>query len=152
MGFIRRSHVWFRTQFTVPDGFDSRTYYWMLLDAFDREDTWVYLDGELVFKQVAAEMAHGTPVLSGVMQWPVMLAARKLLEPGGIYEMALRVRYRDRADGRRLQPVSLISSNLPPMTHGGSFPDAYPRLRPGAAPRLAGCNRGTPAPARQALR
>ena len=118
--------VWFRTQFTVPDGFDSRTYYWMLLDAFDREDTWVYLDGELVFKQVAAEMAHGTPVLSGVMQWPVMLAARKLLEPGGTYEMALRVHYRHRADGRLLQPVSLISSNLPPMTHGGSFPDAYP--------------------------
>ena len=118
--------VWFRTRFTVPEGFDSRTYYWLLLDAFDREDTWVYLDGELVFKQVAAEMANGTPVLSGLFQWPVMLGARELLEPDASYEIALRVHYRHRADGRRWMPVSLISSNLPPMTHGGKFPDAYP--------------------------
>jgi len=120
-----KGDVWFRTRCSVPEGFDSRTYYWLLLDAFDREDTWIYLDGKLVFKQVAAEMYRPLPVLSGVGQWPVMLTARKLLEPGTSYELVMRVRYRDRADGRRWKPVSLISSNLAPFTAGG-FPKKYP--------------------------
>jgi len=116
--------VWFRTRFTVPEDFDSRTYYWLLLDADDREDTWIYLDGRLVFRQVASQMKK--PVLSGVMQWPVMVAARKLLLPGASHEMVMRVHYRDRADGRRFRPVSLISSSLAPLTHGGQFPESYP--------------------------
>ena len=120
-----KGDVWLRTRCTVPEGFDSRTYFWLLLDAFDREDMWVYLDGKEVFKQVAAEMSRPLPVLSGVMQWPVMLSARKLLEPGKSYEFVMRVHYRGRADGRRWKPVTLISSNLAPMTAGG-FPKEYP--------------------------
>ncbi len=121
-----KGDVWFRTRCTVPEGFDSRTYYWLLLDAFDREDTWVYLDGKAVFRQVAGEEYRPLPVLSGIMQWPVMVAARGLLEPGTTHDLVIRVHYRDRADGRRWRPVSLVSSNLPPLTHGGGFPDAYP--------------------------
>lgn len=121
-----KGDVWFRTRCSVPDGFDSRTYYWLLLDAFDREDTWVYLDGKPVFRQVASEEYRPLPVLSGIMQWPVMLAARKLFEPGTTHELVIRVHYRDRADRRLWRPVSLVSSNLPPLTHGGGFPDAYP--------------------------
>ena len=60
------------------------------------------------------------------MQWPVMLAARKLFEPGTTHELVIRVHYRDRADRRLWRPVSLVSSNLPPLTHGGGFPGAYP--------------------------
>ena len=121
-----KGDVWFRTRCSVRAGFDSRTYYWMLLDAFDREDTWVYLDGKLVFRQMAAEIKNNSPALSGVMQWPVMLAARELLQPGNSYDLVLRVRYRDRADRRCLRPVSLISSQLAPLTHGGHIPKTYP--------------------------
>ena len=119
-----RGDVWFRAGCAVPVRFDSRKHYWLLLDADDREDTWVYVDGKLAFKQVAAE--RKVPVLSGVGNWPVMLAARGLLTPGTSHELVLRVRYRDRADGRRWRPVSLISTNLVPLTHGGKFPDAQP--------------------------
>ena len=118
-----KGYVWFRTRFSVPEGFDSRVHYWLLLDAFDREDVWVYVDWKLAFKQVATEMKK--PVLSGVMQWPVMVAARKLLEPGKSYYLTFLVHYRDRADGRRWKPVSLISSNVPPLTCG-SFPKEHP--------------------------
>ncbi len=107
-----KGDVWFRVHFTVPEGFDSRTDYWMLLDAFDREETWLYIDGKLIMKKAA--------LASKTYQWPCIVAAqsrrydeaRELLPPGTSHDLVLRVNYRDRADGRRWKPVTLISTNV----------------------------------------
>jgi hypothetical protein len=105
--------VWFRSRFTVPEGFDSRTHLWLVLNAErlnpDTEIS-VYLDGKLLREQTMA--AKKRPLLP--FEFPFNVDVKTLVKPGGTHDLALKVRYLGHRPGRTFHPVALLSTNLDP--------------------------------------
>ena len=98
--------AWYRSRFTVPEGFDAKKYLWMLFGAIDKEG-YVYIDGQMVFEHTTASTGLSVDVL---WDQPFMFDVRPYLKPGVEHTIAVRVDSPAHQGGIK-RGVSLVSSD-----------------------------------------
>lgn len=99
-------HAWYRQRITVPDGVDSRRFFWLLFGAVD-EDAEIYIDGTRAFEHTCASTGLRPQEI-----WilPFKFDARPHLKAGREHLIAVRVNNR-LGMGGIWKPVYLVAGD-----------------------------------------